>query len=416
MYELTELICVVAEVLVIALFLQNTFPVRERRPWLRLLCYGLFGAAVFAASLFLDAALLRLLLCFFGVAVLAMVLFEAKPLQAVLASLTFSALVALSDVLLMALLMLFGMRNLELMQAGNARLLYLVIGHLSLFALVVAVCMLNRRRKNIALSPKLLLPLLPCWLSGILLCCILTAEMYQTGKDMNPLYLAVVFGLLYTNIVIVYYTNRIKKQEQDKADAALAAHHYAMQEEYYEQLHAQQEETRALWHDIGKYLRAMQADAQAGETLLQLQEKVDSVTTVVDVNNRAVSVILNEYLTAANDIQAKLTFDVQVPSELFVTAADLYILLGNTLDNALEACARLPEEQREIKLQLRQHNDLLFYRIENPCAPEQTAKKYSQFHGYGLKNVQSCVKKYRGTVTFLQENGTFQLIARLNRE
>lgn len=416
MYELTELICVVAEVLVIALFLQNTFPVRERKLWLRLLCYGLFGAAVFAASLFLDAALLRLLLCFLGVAVLALVLFDVNPLYAILAGLTFSALVALSDVLLMALLMLFGMRNLELMQAGNARLLYLVIGHLSLFALVVAVCMLNRRRKNIALSPKLLLPLIPCWLSGILLCCILTAEMYQTGKDMNPLYLAVVFGLLYTNIVIVYYTSRIKKQEQDKADAALAAHHYAMQEEYYEQLHAQQEETRALWHDIGKYLRAMQADAQAGETLLQLQEKVDSVTTVVDVNNRAVSVILNEYLTAANDIQAKLTFDVQVPSELFVTAADLYILLGNTLDNALDACMCLPETQREIRLQLRQHNDILFYRITNPCAPEQTAKKYSQFHGYGLKNVQSCVKKYRGTVTFLQENGTFQLIARLNRK
>ncbi len=414
MYELTELICVVAEVLVIALFLQNTFPVRERRPWLRLLCYGLFGAAVFAASLFLDAALLRLLLCFFGVAVLALVLFEAKPLHAILASLTFSALVALSDVLLMAFLMLFGLNNLELMQVGNARLLYLIIGHLSLFALVVAVCMLNRRRKNIALSPKLLLPLLPCWLSGILLCCILTAEMYQTGKDMNPLYLAVVFGLLYTNIVIVYYTNRIKKQEQDKADAALAAHHYAMQEEYYEQLHAQQEETRALWHDIGKYLRAMQADAQAGETLLQLQEKVDSVTTVVDVNNRAVSVILNDYLTAANDIQAKLAFDVQVPSELFVTAADLYILLGNTLDNALDACMCLPETQREIRLQLRQHNDILFYRITNPCATEQTEKKYSQFHGYGLRNVGQCVEKYHGSLSITKENGQFVVEMRLN--
>ena len=132
------------------------------------------------------------------------------------------------------------------------------------------------------------------------------------------------------------------------------------------------------------------------------------------MNNRAVSVILNEYLTAANDIQAKLAFDVQVPSELFVTAADLYILLGNTLDNALDACMCLPETQREIRLQLRQHNDILFYRITNPCATEQTEKKYSQFHGYGLRNVGQCVEKYHGSLSITKENGQFVVEMRLN--
>lgn len=412
MYELTELVCVIAEVFVISLFLQNTLPSKGKKLPFVLLCYGVFGIVIFAASLFLDAALLRLLLCFFGVAVLALLLFETKPLHAVLVSLTFSALVALSDVLMMVILMLFGLSNLELMQAGGARILYLVIANLSLFALVIAVCMLNRKRKNITLSPRLLLPLLPCWLSGILLCCILTAEIYQTGNDMNPLYLAVIFGLLYTNIVIVYYTNRIKKQEQIKTDAALAEHHYAMQKEYYEQLHTQQEETRALWHDISKYLRAM--ETEQGETLCQLQERVDSITSVVDVNNRVVSVILNEYLTAANAIQTKLLFDVQVPPELFVTAADLYILLGNTLDNALDACAKLPEEQREIHIQLRQHNDILFYRTANPYVPEAEGQKRNHFHGYGLKNVRQLVEKYHGSLEITQENHRFVVTACLN--
>lgn len=415
MYELTELVCVIAEVFLIDLFLKNTFPMKDRKPLFRILCYSIFGAAVLTASMFLDAALLRLLLWFAGGIVLALVLFEAKPFDAILFSLTFTALSALNDILMMALLMLFGLNNLELMQVGNVRVLYLVIANLSLFAFVIVVCMLNRRRKNIALSPKLLLPLLPCWLSGILLCCILTVEMYQTGKDMNPFYLAVVFGLLYTNIVIVYYTNRIKKQEQDKADAALAAHHYAIQEEYYKQLHAQQEETRALWHDIGKYLRAMQVEPQAGETLIQLQKKVDSVTKVIDVDNRTVSVILNEYLRAANDIQAKLILDIHVPPELFVTAADLYILLGNTLDNALDACMLLPEAQREITLQLRQHNDMLFYRIANPYRPSNAKQDRSPFHGYGLKNVRECVKKYHGSMEVMQENGQYTAIVHMNR-
>lgn len=86
-----------------------------------------------------------------------------------------------------------------------------------------------------------------------------------------------------------------------------------------------------------------------------MEEMLHSIGHVVDVDNRVISVILNEY--------------VQVPKDLPVSASDLYILLGNTLENAIEACCSLPNEKREIALKLKLHYRILFYKIENPHTP-----------------------------------------------
>lgn len=94
-----------------------------------------------------------------------------------------------------------------------------------------------------------------------------------------------------------------------------------------------------------------------------------SIEPVVDVNNRVVSVILGEYVQEARKEDIQLELDVQVPTELPVCASDLYILLGNTLDNAIDACCPLPQADGKITIRLVLHNRVLFYRIESPYAP-----------------------------------------------
>lgn len=171
------------------------------------------------------------------------------------------------------------------------------------------------------------------------------------GYFLHPLFVIVLLGLLYTSILVIYYINSLQRQAQEKRAWEIAEHHYAMQQEYYDQLRVQQEETRALWHDISKYLRAAQVDS-SNKALQQVQEMLDGIDCVVDVSNRIVSVILNEYVQATKATQIALELDVQVPEVLFVTAADLYVLIGNTMDNSIEACQDLPPEQRKISLKL----------------------------------------------------------------
>ena len=224
----------------------------------------------------------------------------------------------------------------------------------------------------------------------------------------------IALGLLYTSITIILYTTKLQEQQDAKHNLEIANHHYAMQKEYYEQLHSQQEQTRALWHDIKKYLRAVETESSSNDSLHELQEMVDTIAPVVDVGNRVVNIILSEYIQLANEATTKLILDVQIPSELPMTAADLYILLGNTLDNALDACSSVPQSERMIDFQLRLHNQMLFYRISNPYSQEHIHRKRNQFHGYGLKNVQECVRRNNGNLEISYNDNHFTLTALIN--
>lgn len=412
MYYLVDIICSIADIFFFNILTEQFFVRRDASRWFSGLTCCLFGLPLVALSFWPQLALLRTLFWIFGGIFFAFLLFKAKPLPAFFSSLAFVAVCSLAEVAVMVFFSLFNLSNQELMEIGNPRILYIIVSHVVELLLVIGIRLIKGANSD-SLSVRVLVPVCPSLLINILFCCLLASDI-SAQNDINPFYLVIALGMLYTSIVIILYTARLQSQDELRHSLELANHHYAMQKEYYEQLHAQQEQTRALWHDMSKYLRAIEADASTETSLHQLQEMVDSIGNVVDVNNRIVSIILNEYIQSAKDADTVLALDVQVPKELSVTAADLYILLGNTLDNALDACGALEKEARKISLQLRLHNGMLFYRITNPYLESHLHRKRNQFHGYGLKNVRECVKRNNGTMEVSAENNIFEVSILIN--
>ena len=412
MYYFVEVACVIAELWMIHMFLGSLFNKRGASLLQRIVLYGLFGGIITYLSLQDDMAFTRLGVAFVGVWAVSMLIFDARILQGVLSGVAFCAVVAVTDVGSAIAFQSCGVDSNALMDNYASRALYLVANHILLLGIVIIICVINRKSHS-RMSIKILLPVLPCWIISILLCFLFAWQCFVKDFEWHPLFLIVLIGLLYTNIIMIYFTNKTSEQAQIKKDFEIAEHHYAMQQEYYDQLRVQQEETRALWHDISKYLRAAQVDATS-VALTEVQEMLDSISCVVDVNNRIVSVILNEYFQVAKNAGVEMEIDVQVPSELFVTAADLYVLIGNTLDNAIEACVALPEDQRKINLKLKKHNNILFYEVSNPYTEKHLRRVRGNYHGFGLKNVARCVEKYNGKLDITKKNGIFRVIAHLN--
>lgn len=412
LYYIVEIACVITEMWMIHIFLGGFFDQKDTDWRLPLLSYFSVGAIVTFLSLIEELVFVRLIFAVISVFAISMVLFHVRPLSALISSVAFCAISAATDIVSALAFQLFGVQNEALMANHTYRSFYLVVCHIVMFGLVLLVCLINRNTKR-DISLKTLLPVTPCWVISILLCFLLTWQCFIKQYDLHPLFIFVLLGLLYTSILVIYYTNRIHDQSQEKKAWEIAEHHYAMQQEYYDQLRVQQEETRALWHDISKYLRASKAEASDG-ALVQVQEMLDSISCVVDVHNRVVSVILNEYVQAARMSGIELELDVQVPKELFVTAADLYVLIGNTMDNAIEACQSIPPKDRRIKLKLKTHNNILFFEISNPYSDNHLQRIRNNYHGYGLKNVARCVEKYSGKVSIIKDNGVFQVAAYLN--
>lgn len=148
--------------------------------------------------------------------------------------------------------------------------------------------------------------------------------------------------------------------------------------------------------------------------MAEAQELYESLTTVVNVGNSVIRVILNEYQEITEDAEIPFDYDVSAPKNLGITAVDLYVLLGNTIDNAVEACLSVPAEERYIRIQMRTYRNILFYQIENPYAKEYSQWSRGKNHGHGLQNVQKCVEKHNGHMSISQDENKFVLSMRLN--
>ena len=222
--------------------------------------------------------------------------------------------------------------------------------------------------------------------------------------------------------LIVFYVEALRENELEKFKAKFNEQQYNLQMEYYQQLKERQEEVRSLRHDVKKYILAMQAVAEHGDTeeLHKIAQAATDIfersTNVSAVGNPVVDALLNYYLRIAEKNNIKVKLDVTIPEVLTISSLSLSIILGNTFDNAIEACCSLPAEQRTIHLQLRKQYRSLFYRLENPYSDTSRGIRIGEHHGYGLKNINRIVQENHGDFYTKKKDGVFTVQVRLNCE
>ena len=419
MYIVSELLGVIAELLLAHIYFKSFFTSSDHPWWVCFSVYAVNGIILTLLSFVTNASFLRLAFCAITLTYIACFLFDAKLMQAIYASLSFCGLYVLTEMIAFGLFSVLQIDIQRIMAYGYSRAISVILSHTLFWLLVLIVLALTKRKRN-AITLPFLFTLSPGYIAGILLGLLYCRQVLAGNDNMPMAFLVAALGLLYLNILIVLYAEKVQSASEQKLQMELAESHFALQEQYYEQLRSDQEETRAMFHDINKYMQAMRTlvadgnEREAGHVIEETQKLFDELASVVDVGNSVISVILNEYNTSAEELGIRFDFDVSVPHNLCITAVDLYVLLGNTLDNAIEACSSLPEDQRYIKLQLRTFHDILFYEVQNPFSPEYTKRKREKNPGYGLKNVQRCVEKHNGHMNVRQDNGIFILSLRLN--
>lgn len=346
-------------------------------------------------------------------------LYEAKISQAIYVGVTFCSLYALIDVALFLLLPFLELDSQAIMSHSTSRCVYIITTHITLLAIIVILLLITRRKRT-AITLPFVLMLCPGCIISIVLGCAFCQIVQTTGEDLPIPFLMAAIGLLYMNILLVFYAEQSKISADRKHDVELAEQHYIMQEQYYEQLRSEQNETRAMFHDIKKYMLAMRTmvaernSADASSVLEEAQTLFDNLGNVVDVGNAVVSIILNEYKGRIEEAGIEFDFSVSIPETISVAPVDLYILLGNAFDNAIEACLCLSENDRYIKLQIKQHKNLLYLEIKNPFKNGYTNRKKGKNHGYGLQNMRRCLAKYDGQMSTFAEDNVFSLCICLN--
>lgn len=418
MYILAEIIGVISEVLIIYIFIQGVFSEKEQHRFVFFLSYILYGVGLLVLSFIINAAIFRILFCGTGIVLLVLLLYKSKGIQAIFMGIAFCAIYMMIDVFIMLLASLLNIDSNLIMSHSISRSVYIVTTHI-LLLVVISIVLCFVRKKSSAITFPFVLILSPGYIISIFLGLSFCRYLQDSGEDLPLPFLFASIALLYMNIVIVFYAQQAKLSADKRRENELAEHHYKMQELYYDQLQNEQNETRALFHDISKRMKAMNAlicensSEQASELLAETQRLYENIGNVVDVGNSIISAILNEYKNRAEREKIAFSFSVSIPSQLHISAVDCYIILGNTLDNAIEGALSAEEGERKIYLQLRQHHGTLFYKLENTCTESHTTRKRSKNHGYGLQNVSKCIDKHSGEMVTSYEDGKFVFTSRI---
>lgn len=419
MYYFIELAGSITNIALLSLFMSRLF-VRNKvqSKWhytfLTLLCTGQC-----VLSLFPNWVIPRTLYLLLGGFLLARLFYEVQTWPAAFASGSFFVLGSVIEILAM---LLIGVRLPDtdlLMQAGAVRVIYVVFSNLLQIPLLILVShFFNREESDLRIV--WLFPLISIQLASISVCYVV--QCHAADKDFPDYMVFFMAVLLFVNIMIVFYVEALRKNEKEKYLAELTEQHYHLQIEYYQQLLEKQQETKALWHDIKKYTAAMQAVAAQNdsEQLRQIaQAAADAYERVKDISavgNPVVDALLNQYLRSAKENQIQVLLDITIPEVLAISTLLLSVVIGNTFDNAIEACRLIAPEKRMIHLQLRKQNRILFYSIENPYIDAVTQLRVGKHHGYGLKNVERAVNQNNGNFQLEKVDGNFIVQIRLNCE
>ncbi len=155
------------------------------------------------------------------------------------------------------------------------------------------------------------------------------------------------------------------------------------------------------------------------DDLKDIYRDIDIYEAVVKTGNKALDVVLTQNALRAENNGIKLTSIVEGSALSFMSDADIYVLFGNAISNAIEATAKLEDEnKRHISIVIKKKGNILSIEVENFFDPAglkivkgqlETTKPDKPNHGYGVRSMKNIVRKYDGILRYHAENDIFLL-------
>lgn len=175
---------------------------------------------------------------------------------------------------------------------------------------------------------------------------------------------------------------------------------------------------RGWRHDYHNHLQSMKAYVKMGqydrleEYLGLLEQDLDQVNQLIESGNVNLDAILNSKISLAQKNGIDVDYKATCPPELTVSDIDLCALIGNLIDNAVEACEKV-EEHPFIRLYIGVLKKQLYISVTNSTS-ERIRKLDHEYittkrgnHGHGLKRINLVVEKYQGYINRQNEPGVF---------
>ena len=304
-----------------------------------------------------------------------------------------------------------------------------------LYYLVTALCAFIRgnvifllcrhmRRKELSLLklPKEIAAVLVLvFAASVVNCCFVTILAMETDSIKSRfMCISIIGSIVLTYYFMLYMIERIsihvKRQQEDE----LYIEEMRYKEVYYAEAEKRNAYVQKLRHDMENRILGFYHLAVAGDTGTLLEQiaamgrELGQADGDIYSSNPPVDTVLRFKLGAAKSEGIRVDTQIHIPSKMQVEYGDIGVLYGNLLDNAIEACRKVPEAERFISVENKYVSGVLLIVITNSKENQsnerlKTTKEDTSTHGYGIASVRRVVEKYNGVVQFNDNGTTFEV-------
>lgn len=221
-----------------------------------------------------------------------------------------------------------------------------------------------------------------------------------------------------SNVAFYIMIYQIQKLLKQKYELKLMQERMEFEASKIEEANAVWNNIRKVRHDIKNHLIVISAQLDGGmveeckEYVKKITPSVDNIGNLIRTNNPVMDYMINSKLSRLNDVNVKITGCMEKMDD--IEDIDIACIMGNILDNAVEAQSNVCGEKRiEVIFMLKDGIRLIV--CKNTVSSSvlknnkylRTYKKNPENHGIGHKIVESAVSKYNGAVDYFEEDGMF---------
>lgn len=253
-------------------------------------------------------------------------------------------------------------------------------------------------------------------LVGMLLCTDLFQCLYDEYTAILPFQVSTLLNVsaIMTCLFILGFLCETAERGKEEQSNAILRHMLHQQKE---QLAASKETIELInikCHDVKNQL-AMLGDQVLPETIEDLNRTLTIYDGVPRTGSEALDVLLAEKTLQCQRKEIRFDYMADGACLSFVNPADIYSLLGNALNNAVEAAVQCPDpNQRYIQMRLAVEKGVVMIHLENSFCGSldfdgelpRTTKQDKLYHGFGMKSIQLITQRYHG---YLRVNSADQI-------
>ena len=279
-----------------------------------------------------------------------------------------------------------------------------------MFVLVLVVYIRKSKLnlENIEVKQLAVLSILP--ITTIFMIVIMYHVMFFiTSAELKILFVFSSILMILSNIITFYVINRQNRLSKAEYELKLLSENIYEQTKHYKELQLSHEEIRQMRHNMRNMCIAIIAEIKAGNTNKAIEQLnsniniIDDTNRVIDTGHPSIDTIIESKLNICNESDISMRISYQYEEKININEIEISVIIGNILDNAIEACQRVSGKDKKIWGIIKVDDTHIIINIKN------TAEEFNDFktlkhdiknHGHGLKSIKHIANKYNGYTKF----------------